>query len=213
VFAIKLIKRRQICQDIFAGSANTAMTFSAHISAWRQHRRILGHTRSRTWLLLAALCTALLQGCAGNGVTEPPTPISVQPQSGTEQQTVSQLYELHRQWRGTPYRYGGSSRNGIDCSALIQSGFRQHFNQELPRTTEGLLVVGDIISADELRAGDLVFFKTGSFGRHAGIYIENGRFLHASTSKGVIISDMKTPFWKRHYWTARRIERPVTTDS
>lgn len=188
------------------------MTFSAHISAWRRHRRMYSHRRSHTWLL-AALCIALLQGCAGNGVTEPPAVISVQPHTGTEQQTVSQLYELHRQWRGTPYRYGGSSRNGIDCSALIQNGFRQHFNQELPRTTEGLLTVGDTIAADELRAGDLVFFRTGSYGRHAGIYIENGRFLHASTSKGVMISDMKNPYWKRHYWTARRIERPVTTDS
>ncbi len=194
-------------------TAQITAQITAHISAWRHNRRFHSRTRRHTALLLGALCVALLQGCAGNGVTEPPAVISVQPHTDIEQQTVSQLYALHRQWRGTPYRYGGSSRNGIDCSALIQNGFRQHFNQELPRTTEGLLTVGDTIAADELRAGDLVFFRTGSYGRHAGIYIENGRFLHASTSKGVMISNLENPYWKRHYWTARRIDRPVTTES
>jgi cell wall-associated NlpC family hydrolase len=166
----------------------------------------------RTLLLFGALSIALLQGCAGPSLNTPAV-TTEQVAPSPEQQTISQLYELHRQWRGTPYRYGGTSRNGIDCSALIQQGFRQYFNQELPRTTGGLLGVGDTVSADELRPGDLVFFKTGSYGRHAGIYIENGRFLHASTSRGVMISDMKNPYWKRHYWTARRIDRPVSSDS
>jgi cell wall-associated NlpC family hydrolase len=175
-----------------------------------QHARAIQGARA----LLAGLCLALLYGCAGPVVTPPAPGVSSPAAPPTpEQNIVSQLYELHREWRGTPYRYGGASRNGIDCSALIQQGYRQHFNQELPRTTEGLLAVGDTISADELRAGDLVFFRTGTFGRHAGIYIENGRFLHASTSQGVIISNMHTPYWKRHYWTARRIETPATTES
>ncbi|UTW13445.1 C40 family peptidase [Marinobacterium rhizophilum] len=169
-------------------------------------------TRSRSRVLLAALCIALLQGCASSNLGTP-TNTTEQVAPDPEQQTISQLYELHRQWRGTPYRYGGTSRNGIDCSALIQQGFRRHFNQELPRTTEGLLSVGDVVSAEELRPGDLVFFRTGSYGRHAGIYIENGRFLHASTSRGVMISDLTNPYWKRHYWTARRIDRPVSNDS
>ena len=175
-----------------------------------RHARAIQGTRA----LLAGLCLALLHGCAGP-VATPPAPDVAAPAAPPtpEQHIVGQLYELHREWRGTPYRYGGASRNGIDCSALIQHGYRQHFNQELPRTTEGLLAVGDTISADELRAGDLVFFRTGTFGRHAGIYIENGRFLHASTSQGVIISNMHTPYWKRHYWTARRIETPATTES
>ncbi len=189
------------------------MTSSDHSGARRHHRKTHACAPASIRLLLAVLCLAVLQGCAGNGVTEPPAVIAQPAQPGTEQQTISQLYELHRQWRGTPYRYGGTSRTGIDCSALIQHGFRQHFNQELPRTTEGLLDVGDTISADELRPGDLVFFRTGSEGRHAGIYIEKGRFLHASTSRGVIISDMKNAYWKRHYWTARRIDRSVSSDS
>ncbi|WP_020680272.1 C40 family peptidase [Marinobacterium rhizophilum] len=196
-------------------SSSTALNPTPHArpDAGRYQRRHCRATRGAL-VLLAGLCLALLHGCSGPVVTLPPADVVVPAETPSPAQNiVSRLYELHREWRGTPYLYGGTGRNGIDCSALIQHGFRTYFNQELPRTTEGLLAVGDTITAKQLRAGDLVFFKTGTFGRHAGIYIENGRFLHASTSQGVIISDMRNPYWKRHYWTARRIETPTSTDS
>jgi probable lipoprotein NlpC len=62
------------------------------------------------------------------------------------------------------------------------------------------------VSRAALRTGDLVFFKTGIFIRHVGVYLERGRFLHASTSQGVMISEMGDAYWKLRYWKARRIE-------
>ncbi|MFC6673676.1 NlpC/P60 family protein [Marinobacterium aestuariivivens] len=144
----------------------------------------------------------LLQGCAGTGVEQAavapamPAPTSPDP--------VEQLYAHHLDWRGTPYRLGGLDRKGIDCSGFIQRTFRDRFNRNLPRTTAALVGVGAAVPRDQLNAGDLVFFKIGRRTRHAGIYIEDGRFLHASTSQGVIISRLDTPYWARHYWTARR---------
>lgn len=134
----------------------------------------------------------------------PPAISSPEPASDT----ISRLYAQYANWRGTPYRLGGESRNGIDCSALIQHTFREEFELELPRTTADLVKIGNPVKKEELSAGDLVFFRTGRRTRHAGIYIEDGRFLHASSRKGVIISRLDSPYWSRHFWTARRPDAP-----
>ncbi len=192
------------------GVLNAAMTYSAPyaLNAIAPYSRAAALSGLRALFLpFTCLCVMLLQGCTGPGVKPPSTLTAPQANSTPltpEQQRVGLLYALHRQWRGTPYLYGGASQEGIDCSALIQLGYRQKFNQELPRTTEDMITLGEAVPHEELSAGDLVFFKTGPFSRHAGIYIENGRFLHASSSKGVIISSLRNAYWKLHYWTARR---------
>jgi len=117
----------------------------------------------------------------------------------------SDLHEQYRIWAGTPYRLGGIDRRGIDCSGLVYRVYRDLYGLQLPRRTEAQADLGRKVAADELQTADLVFFKTGWRTRHVGIYIGQGRFLHASTSRGVVISALNNPYWQRHYWTARRL--------
>ncbi|CAK9885210.1 MAG: Murein DD-endopeptidase MepS/Murein LD-carboxypeptidase [Candidatus Erwinia impunctatus] len=120
---------------------------------------------------------------------------------------VRTLNDQLRHWHGTPYRYGGLSKAGIDCSGFVYLTFRERFDRQLPRTTEEQTVLGSRISRDDLLPGDLVFFKTGSQGSglHVGIYADNKQFIHASTSKGVIRSSLDNSYWRRAFWQARRL--------
>lgn len=135
--------------------------------------------------------------------------ITEEPQPATSMTEDALLFFLLRQafsqWQGTPYRFGGNSYHGIDCSALVQNIFHESFNIKLPRTTETQVKLGFHVYRDELQIGDLVFFKTGRNSRHVGIYIGNNEFIHASTSKGVITSSLDNVYWKPRYWQAKRI--------
>lgn len=108
-------------------------------------------------------------------------------------------------WQGTPYRLGGNSKHGIDCSAFIKNVFAESFNISLPRTTKYQSEEGYLVYRDELEIGDLVFFKTGWNIRHVGIYMGNNEFIHASTSRGVITSSLDNSYWTSKYWQARRV--------
>ena len=119
------------------------------------------------------------------------------------------LLEQHQRWAGTPYRIGGTTDQGIDCSALVRNVFRDTFDVELPRTTYDQVHEGRPIDRQELQAGDLVFFRPPGRYNHVGIYVGNGYFLHASTSKGVIISRLDNSYWQRYYWQSRRALEPT----
>lgn len=119
------------------------------------------------------------------------------------------LLEQHQRWAGTPYRIGGTSEQGIDCSALVRNVFLDTFNLELPRTTGDQVHEGRPIDRQELQAGDLVFFRPPGQYNHVGIYVGDGRFLHASSSKGVMISRLDNSYWLRYYWQARRALEPT----
>ncbi len=116
------------------------------------------------------------------------------------------LLEQYSQWKGTRYKLGGLTKKGIDCSGFVYITFRLKLGIELPRSTKLLVKEGNKISKDQLRSGDLVFFKTGFFTRHVGIYLNNSKFLHASVRKGVIISNLKNSYWESKYWTSKRIQ-------
>ncbi|EXI61873.1 hypothetical protein MHD_00295 [Mannheimia granulomatis] len=120
---------------------------------------------------------------------------------------ISRLSEHQHEWKGTRYRLGGNSKSGIDCSGFMQVTFRDLFGIDLPRTTTAQAKEGERISKSELRTGDLVFFNTGRGpnGKHVGVYVKNGQFLHASTRGGVIYSDMESPYWSKAFWQARRL--------
>ena len=119
------------------------------------------------------------------------------------------LLEQHQRWAGTPYRIGGTTDRGIDCSALVRNVFRDTFDVELPRSTQDQVHEGRPIDRQELQAGDLVFFRPPGRYNHVGIYVGNGYFLHASTSKGVIISSLDNSYWRRYYWQSRRALEPT----
>jgi len=119
------------------------------------------------------------------------------------------LLAQHERWMGTPYRLGGTSTRGVDCSALVQNVFEETFRLSLPRTTGEQVREGSPIARDELAPGDLVFFRPPGAYRHVGIYVGEGRFLHASSSRGVMISTLDNSYWRRYYWQARRALAPV----
>lgn len=148
------------------------------------------------WLLLLVLLTA---GCA----TSKSLPRG--PGSPREQAAAQRLHTMAQGWEGTPYCLGGTTRRCIDCSAFVRTVYDEVFDKALPRTTEAQVREGQPVSRSELQAGDLVFFRTGFSTRHVGIYLADGRFLHASTSLGVTTSSLNGRYWRRHYWTARRL--------
>lgn len=115
------------------------------------------------------------------------------------------LYSQYQQWRGVRYVYGGLSIQGIDCSGLVYVTYRDRLGVKMPRSTKQLAKEGREIKYRQLRAGDLVFFRTGREQKHVGIYIEDGKFLHASTRKGVVISRLSDDYWKNNYWQSRRM--------
>ena len=110
-------------------------------------------------------------------------------------------------WYGTPYRYGGSSKRGVDCSAFSRTILNEVFNTAVPRTAQQQYDASDRIKKSQLKQGDLVFFHTTRGGNitHVGIYLQNNKFVHASTSSGVMISDLESSYWRRVYRGAGRV--------
>lgn len=117
----------------------------------------------------------------------------------------NRLYTQYKNWKGVRYRMGGLSKRGIDCSGFVYRTFRSQLGINIPRSTELQSSAGQTINKNNLQAGDLVFFRTATKVRHVGIYIENNKFLHASSSKGVIISKLDNVYWKSKYWMSKRL--------
>lgn len=115
------------------------------------------------------------------------------------------LYRQYREWKGVRYRNGGLSRDGIDCSGFVFVTYRDRFGIILPRRTKEQVGAGKRIKQKKLRPGDLVFFKTGFFSRHVGIYVGQRTFLHVSGKKGVTMTSLDNRYWSRRYWQSRRV--------
>lgn len=147
------------------------------------------------------LITGILAGCAPTQKIPDRSVSPCQGSSDIEQDIKTGI----RPWLNTPHRLGGTSRSGVDCSGLVMVIFKNLFNINLPRTTREQVKTGRYIHRGSLCAGDLVFFKPPHKIRHVGIYLSDGRFVHASATKGVIVSDMNNVYWEKSYWTARRI--------
>lgn len=119
-----------------------------------------------------------------------------------------QILDASEEWIGTPYQWGGSSKEGIDCSAFTQVIIKEVFDIDIPRRVKNQKKFGTRVNRDELEAGDLVFFKTGgllSSKQHIGIYLSDDDFVHASTSDGVTISSLDEWFWNKKYRYGRRL--------
>lgn len=117
----------------------------------------------------------------------------------------SRLAHSYHQWQGVKYKFGGTTKKGIDCSSYIQHVFREEFSVLLPRTTLEQIHVGSAVSQAELHPGDLVFFNTGAGKHHVGILINGHEFMHASSSHGVTISDLNRTYWQTRYLASRRL--------
>lgn len=116
------------------------------------------------------------------------------------------LYSFIEEWYGTPYRFGGTSKSGIDCSAFVRQLYDDVYNLGLLRTSIEQFATSLFINKEELKEGDLVFFKIHSKRiSHVGVYLSEGKFVHASVSQGVVISDLADKYWTRYYAGAGRI--------
>jgi murein DD-endopeptidase / murein LD-carboxypeptidase len=115
------------------------------------------------------------------------------------------LFHFVYDWIGTPYRFGGSSRNGIDCSAFTKELYSQVFNMDIQRSSRDIFSMVSPVRRDDLKEGDLVFFKIHSRRiSHVGIYLGNNRFAHAS-AKGVAISSLDDAYYKRYFYRGGRM--------
>jgi lipoprotein Spr len=121
-----------------------------------------------------------------------------------EKLTNVSLYKAIDDWYGTRYRYGGTTHRGIDCSAFMQVLGQYAFGWMLPRTAREQYASLSRISKDDLKEGDLVFFNTTGGVSHVGMYLQNGKFIHSSTSNGVAISSLEDNYWKARFIGARR---------
>lgn len=117
----------------------------------------------------------------------------------------TKLMAQYSEWRGIPYLHGGSSKRGIDCSGFVYVTYLKQFGIKLPRSTELQSNMGIQVSPRDMRTGDLVFFNSLFSENHVGIYLGNRQFLHASTSHGVMVSDMDNDYWRDKFWKAQRI--------
>jgi cell wall-associated NlpC family hydrolase len=149
--------------------------------------------------LLPIVLALILPGCASAPLFRPSSEVSA---------TVADRAAAHAAtMRGRPYHYGGASvSTGFDCSGLVYYSYRQA-GVDLPHSTEALRKTSKAISVSSLRRGDLVFFDLeGKKGSHVGIYLGEGRFIHApSTGKSVRNDRLDSPYWKKHLSEARRV--------
>lgn len=125
---------------------------------------------------------------------------------------IDDLLAEAQTYLGTPYRYGGMTRNGIDCSAFVLSVFGAVTGMNLPRVAASQAQEGEKIEKDQLQKGDLVFFSHQGRGRisHVGIVEEvspegDVKFIHAATSRGVMISSLNDSYWGPKYRFAKRV--------
>jgi lipoprotein Spr len=123
------------------------------------------------------------------------------------------LYKFIYEWIGTPYRFGGNTKKGIDCSAFTKAIYDKVFNTTLLRNSRDIFSMVDPLPKDDLREGDLVFFKIKSRSiTHIGIYLGDNRFAHASSSRGVVISNLNDPYYSRFFYKGGRILESAKKD-
>ncbi|MGL1932962.1 MAG: NlpC/P60 family protein [Desulfotalea sp.] len=114
------------------------------------------------------------------------------------------LYELYKEYEGTRYKYGGTSKTGIDCSGFTQIILKEIYGINLGRTVDIQSKAGKAIKIVELKTGDLVFFRIKKRISHVGVYTENGNFIHASTKHGVTTSNLRNVYWRGKVVFAKR---------
>lgn len=168
--------------------------------------------------LIIFLCSALfLSSCAifKKQAKKQPTTVSASfwvehsrllgfPLSGKEN---PDLIKEVASWMGTPYRYGGNTKRGTDCSGMVQQVFLTVFDIALPRSSAQMADFSKRVRKTQLQVGDLLFFETASRRRinHVGIYLGSNKFIHSTTSRGVIVSDLDEPYWRRAYSRSGRV--------
>lgn len=117
------------------------------------------------------------------------------------------LYRFIDNWIGVPHRSGGMNKKGVDCSGFTFLLEKEVYEKDLPRTARTMADKVKRKYEQDLQEGDLVFFDfDGQKFSHVGVYLQNNKFVHASTSKGVIISDLKDPWYYKYFSRAGSVK-------
>ena len=164
-------------------------------------------------LLFILIIGIAVQNCSSskarvNGSSTSKLPVKKERITNKQSQSI---IKSAKKYKGVRYKYGGDSKRGMDCSGLIYVSFQDN-DIKIPRTTSQLKSYGNWIDLKDVKAGDLVFFATKKNSRnvnHVGIVTEvnngNLNFIHASTSKGVVISSLSERYWYFAFVQARRV--------
>jgi len=170
-------------------------------------------------------CSVLIQPAATPPVKRPTRPTTTRYDNQTIARLSRQfglrltqtdnlaLYDACSSWIGVRYRYGGNTRNGVDCSGFVDNIYRQVYRVRLERNTANMLRRNCVaVNRNNLREGDLVFFNTSGSRQsrtpnHVGIYLKNGKFIHASASGGVMVSNLSEAYFVRSWINGGRVKR------
>lgn len=173
------------------------------------------------YILFLSTCTLLLSSCGsskGNANLYNPKEvaylskqleISLNNRDKDDDRNIP-LYAEVSTWLGTPYRYGGSTKRGVDCSGFTMQVYKKVYNKQLPRSTSGLAKTNyKKVAKSKLDTGDLIYFATGKNKKevsHVGIYLKEGKFIHASTSRGVMVNHIDESYYKKAWVRAVRVK-------
>lgn len=175
-------------------------------------------TTGRVLWLLPMICLLILSGCKSRyqPVSLPPDfkgPNELSRLYGVKITADDNIYLYNEgaKWLGVPHRYGGTTRRGVDCSGFVMHIYKEIYGKHLTRSSADMLNINcKKVKKGKLQEGDLVFFYTGKGRRkradHVGIYLKNGKFIHASASKGVMVSSLSETYYTRHWMTGGRVK-------
>jgi lipoprotein Spr len=172
----------------------------------------------KKFTLVIALFFSILAAQAQTKTVPTPTPDKSDDQESLAKDYMSQimgvalnatsnvkLFQFVYDWIGTPYRFGGSSKKGIDCSAFTKELYEKVFDLDIKRNSRDIFSMVTPVAKDDLKQGDLVFFKIHSRSiSHVGIYLGDGRFAHAS-SRGVAINNISDSYYSRYFYRGGRM--------
>lgn len=173
-----------------------------------------------SWGLCLLLLTLSLEGCGSRKTSTVTLPADFKGPKElarlygvriTEYDNIF-LYNEGARWLGVPHKLGGGTKRGVDCSGFVAIVYREVYGKQLSRSSADMLKHDcRKVSRDKLKEGDLVFFKTTRGGKrgvpnHVGIYLKNGRFIHTSTSSGVMVSSLSEPYYTRTWLTGGRVK-------
>ncbi len=171
--------------------------------------------KKKVHFLITLLLSFLIYACGSSPknktiIAGKPNPIRSKPASKPSYKKIKSIISYAKTFSGTRYKYGGTTKKGMDCSGLVYTSFKKE-NIILPRTSRTMATQGKAISLKKVSVGDLLFFKTNKKKNvisHVGLVVETKgviKFIHASTSRGVIISSLTEKYWNKAFAGARRV--------
>ncbi len=136
-------------------------------------------------------------------------PVSQKRSYQAEYPKLQYLKRYAESFVGTPYKFGGSNRDGMDCSGLVVRVYADVLDKKVPHSTNKLYRIGRYIPPSQLYTGDLVFFGDGGYRvTHVGIFLGDSLFIHASSTQGVVVSELDSRYYQKRFLGARRILSP-----